>query len=92
MEKLYKGDIGILFVVDCKISVTGATVSKLKVKKPDGTEVDWTGAPFNNTIQYTIQTGDLNQAGEYRLQSYVELSGLEIHGDTALFEVAEEFE
>ena len=37
-DKYYVGDTGTDIIVDCGTAITGATNTKLKVKKSDGTE------------------------------------------------------
>ena len=55
--------------------ITSATVQQIKLKKPDGTVVTKTStftAGDPNSHEATIALSDLNQAGTYRAQSYIE--------------------
>jgi len=99
-DKYYVGDIGTeirLLVVDEESGIddiSDATVHKLLVRKPDGSEVEWE-ADIEGTqyLTYTVQDGDLDQPGTYRVQAYLELpSGWSGKGTTFTFEVHDEFE
>lgn len=88
--KYYVGDVGTQILVDTCSDITTATLVRLDVTKPDGTEVQWVGSVSDTTkILYIVSAGDFDQAGEYRLQSYVEIPGWQGHGDTITFRVAE---
>jgi hypothetical protein len=68
--------------------ITTATLLRLDVTKPDGTQVQWIGSLYETTnILYVVMAGDFDQAGEYRLQSYVEMPSWQGHGDTVIFKV-----
>ncbi len=87
-DKMYVGDIGTEFIVDCGSDLTGATTTDLRVKKPDGTVETWAAAIYNtNYLKYTIVSGDLDQEGEYELQSYVVLPSWTGRGETVEFTV-----
>lgn len=89
-SKLYVGDEGTVFEVDVGTDISAASTTNLKVKKPDGSEVTWTGAANGSTntqIDYTIVADDLDQAGRYKLQSYVVTASWDGLGETAEFVV-----
>lgn len=88
MGKIYVGDIGTVILVDCGTVITGATNTKLKIKKPDGSKVEWT-ATIDGTqkLKYTVISGDLNVAGAYYLNASLTLSGWSGLGETATFSV-----
>lgn len=91
-DKLYKGDVGTEVLVDCGCDLTGATVTRLKVEKPDGTVIEWTAAIHqNNYLKYVTVAGDFDQSGEYKLQAYVKLPDWEGHGETTRFRIYNEF-
>ena len=94
-SKLYVDDEGTVFEVDVGTDVSGASTTDLKVRKPDGTRVSWTGAVngvTNTQIDYTIVTDDLDQSGTYRLQSYVVTPTWTGRGETAEFVVYAAFD
>lgn len=87
-DKCYIGDIGTEIVVDCGCDITGATDTKLMVKKPDDSEVIWTAAiSGTNYLTYTIVDGDFSVAGSYSLQSALVLGGWSGRGETVRFNV-----
>ena len=100
MSKIYQGDVGtVVEAAVCDengdaVDLSGATTTDIKVKKPDGTTTTWTGAvngSISNQIDYTTVSGDLDQAGRYKVQAYVVTplwSGL---GETAKFTVYEAY-
>lgn len=94
-NKIYVGDIGVIFRVNTGIDLTTATKTTLKVKLPDETAVEWTasiyGEKTNGVLEYKSTSGDLSMVGTYRLQAYVELgtggTDGKFFGETATFTV-----
>lgn len=87
-NKYYVGDVGTDIIVDCGSTITGATDLKLKVKKPDGSTVEWTAAiDGTDNLKYTTIAGDFNLAGTYFLQSSLTLGGWSGLGEVAQFVV-----
>lgn len=94
-EKIYKGEVGKVFRLDTKINITQASVMKFKLRKPDGSEgTDWTGINYGTTkMQYTTTSAnDLDQAGDWQCQAYVEMNGKIYWGRTTQFTVHDQFE
>lgn len=92
--KYYVGDEGTVLVVSTGNVLTTATLLQLLVQKPDLTEETWSATidPLNNTrMTYTVQTGDFDQAGRYKVQAYVEFATGKWRGNTASFLVCDEF-
>ena len=88
MTDHYTDEIGTEIIVDCGVDISGATPTTLKVKKPDGTEVEWTATIYNsNYLKYTTILGDFNQSGTYVLQTSLTLTGWTGLGDVATFEI-----
>lgn len=98
MSEIHVGDIGTIFertvkdqsdvVVDC----SAATVKKLIFKKPDGTVVEKTAAFTTNgadgKLRYTTTAlTDLDQAGPWQLEVYVELPSGKWHSSISNFMV-----
>jgi hypothetical protein len=93
-DKHYVGEVGTELVVKCGRDLTGAASLKLSVKRPDGSVVEWTGERAfqrKDSIRYITKRGDFNVAGEYELQSKVDLNGWEGKGKTAKFLIYEQF-
>ncbi len=82
MSNLKVGTIGAKITVDCSIDITVATVRKIIYKKPDGTSGEWTAAEESSTsISYTTDSADdLDQAGTWYFESYVEKAGFTGYG------------
>lgn len=88
--KYYVGDVGTTLVVSTGNNLTTATLIKLKVQKPDGTEHTWDAIinpALNTQILYTVVAGDLDQLGTYKVQAYVEFPSGKWRGNTASFKV-----
>ena len=93
VSKYYQGDVGTEIYVDTCSDISTATFVSLKVKKPDGTDVEWVGVVSDTTkIKYVVQVGDFDQVGEYRVQSYVEMPSWSGLGDTTTFMVSQPFQ
>ena len=95
MSKIYQADEGTVFQVDVGVDISAASTTDLKVRKPDGTLVSWTGTAngsINTQIDYTTVTDDLDQTGQYRLQAYVVTATWDGRGETATFTVYKAFE
>lgn len=82
-------DIGTVIEIDIGEDVSRFTQAIAKVKKPDGTTTEWTlvQGDTNQLLQYTTQEGDLDQAGLWSVQTYVELPGGKWHGKVDRFRV-----
>ena len=73
MIELHVGDVGTEIVLDCWTNVSNSTLCEIIAKKPDESRVHWTASVADETsIKYVVQAGDLNVAGNWRLQTYVE--------------------
>lgn len=71
--KIYKDSIGVQIILDTKEDLTLADEVSIKVKKPGGTAVGWVGAVYQVTkIKYVTEEDDLDLAGDYKLQAYVD--------------------
>jgi len=94
MPKIYAGDVGVEIRLDTGQTLAGATSMIIKVLKPDGTEAEWAASQYDSTtIYYVTVDGDLADAGDYVLQSYVEWGSASQHsGESVTLKVYEEFE
>lgn len=65
------------------VDLSAATVKQLKLRKPSGTVVtktaDFTTDGSDGKIEYTTEDGDLDTAGDWQLQPYLELPGWQGH-------------
>ncbi len=81
---IHNGDVGTIFrltITDKEgvaIDVSTATVKKFYFLKPGGTKIN-KDAEFNTTgvdgkLKYTTVAGDIDAAGTWQIQGYVEIS------------------
>ena len=75
MSEAHKGDIGTLIKIDLGEDISAATVLKIKYRKPSGTVGQWDAVIYGTTAVAFITTliTDLNEAGPWVLQAYVEI-------------------
>ncbi len=95
---IYKGDTGKVLKVrvfeDSDTSdLSTATTLILNVQKNDGNVVTWTGAAdvTDKFIEYTLTTGDINQAGTYTLHAEFDDGGNHFVGNKECFVAYEKF-
>ena len=96
MTKIYQNDVGVTVTVNTQFTLTGATTTQLKVKKPQSnlivtwaTTIDGTNA---QQLDYTTLVGDLNEAGIYFIQPYVVIGTQTLYGETAQLQVYAPFQ
>jgi len=94
-----KGDIGTAFIATIKdggeiVDVSGATVKKIKFEKPSGASVTkdasfYTDGTDGKIKWTTTLVTDLNEAGVWKRQGYVELPTGKWHTTVLSFTVAD---
>lgn len=88
MTVIFVGDVGTEIRLDCGVDISTSTVQEIHVRKPNGQSVVWAADPFGtNFISYTTVTGDINIAGKWLLQAYVEMPDWRGCGLTAVLDV-----
>lgn len=88
MSDIFVGDVGTEISLDCGIDVANATVKKIIVKKPDGKRVQWVAQlDGTNAIKYTTALGDIDVAGDWDMQAYIELPTWRGKGSVATMKV-----
>jgi hypothetical protein len=94
MGKIYKEDIGVVIRLNTNVDITEAASQGISVSTPDGEEIFWPAEVYNTTwVTYTTEDGDLDDAGDYLLQSYAKWSDDSIHrGETYTLTVYEHYE
>lgn len=95
---IYKGDTGKVIKVrvfeDTDSSdLSTATNLELSVKKNDGNIVTWVGVAdtTDKFIEYTLVTGDINQAGTYTLHAEFDDGGNHFIGNKECFVAYEKY-
>lgn len=88
MSKVYVGDTGTEFILDCGSDITTATVLQIRAKKPSGAAVTWP-AVIDGTqkVKYVALANDIDEPGRWRLQAYVAMPSWSGHGQTLLVDV-----
>ena len=82
MSNVYKNQDYLTIYLDTNVTLTGASSLKILYKKPDGTQGEWDGEIDSTTkIKYAVESGDIDQAGEWGFQSYFVLNGEIGYGD-----------
>lgn len=93
MAKIYVGDVGLVITADIGENTAGASLTQFMVKKPDGTSATWTATIVDDFhISYTTLAADLNMAGPYKVQAYVEWGSSSKHrGESFIIQVYEQY-
>jgi hypothetical protein len=85
MTLIYKGVVGLHIRELTSYDLTGYSSAKIKMKKPSGTTVELTPSSITQAsgyIDYITTATDLDVAGEYQFQPYVEFTGGDkLHGE-----------
>lgn len=85
MATIYAGDFGTVIRCTLNADITGYTLIKLIIVKPDLTEVDRTVTvedPLNGVITITTQSGDIDVVGTYCLRPEVTFAASFFYGET----------
>lgn len=93
MAKIYKNQTALTIILDTGQVLTGSTVT-IKYKKPSTTTGSWSSIISSTStqwIEYEIQTGDLDESGDWVFWSYVTLpAGTVVPGEPVTVTVYEE--
>jgi hypothetical protein len=83
MAKLYVGTVGCVIMVEGLDSIAGADVT-LYIKRPDGVADEWDGevGTDEESIEYTTLGTEIDIAGTYFIQPYVETTTWEGYCET----------
>lgn len=88
MTTVFAGDIGTKIILDCKTDVTLSSVRQIIVRKPSGIRVALdANLEGTDSIQYTVQAGDLDEVGNWRLQAYIEMPNWQGSGEVSVLAV-----
>lgn len=81
MSTVFVGDVGTEIILDCGIDITTATVCKIYVQVGLTDKRVWDAFPHNTTcVRHIVQAGELDKAGTWALQAYVEMPGFKGKG------------
>jgi hypothetical protein len=85
-NKIYIGDIGTIIRIDMGEDISTASGLKLKVQKPNGTEVVWVPIiDASNYLSYTTVDKDIDQIGVFKITPQMVLGEWSGSGDTVSF-------
>ncbi len=75
MPHARKNDIGTVIAFTFSEDITNATDQYVRVQKQSGAVVAWETLEIvdANTMEYTVQAGDLDEVGTYQLQPFYTL-------------------
>ena len=84
------GDIGTKIRFNVQEDISGASVLKLKYRKPNGTVGEWDANVYNSTYaEYmTVSATELDIGGAWSIQVNVEMPGWKGHSEIKEFLVA----
>lgn len=99
MAKIYEEDVGTKITLDLVEDISSSTVWRIYYKKPSGTTGYWTASREGGTnhIYYVTTTGgdpvtpDLDEAGIWKLQGYIEMPGWTGRSETIEMKVYRKF-
>lgn len=57
-------------------SLSGATVKQIHYLKPDGTKGQWNATVSGTQLTHAVTGSDIDQAGNWQFQAYIEVGGL----------------
>lgn len=82
-----------LLVITVETGYSGlgsATVKRILFTKPNGSKGYWNGTVSGTSLTYQTTEGDIDQAGLWKFQAYIEVGGLKGFGDitTQYFETS----
>ena len=95
-NEIHVDDVGTAFTLtikdgDSAVNISTATTKKIVIKKPSGTKLTYNTAFVSDgsdgKMVYNAAAGDLDEAGTYKLQSYVIISDGTFYTDITSFKV-----
>lgn len=71
---IFVGDVGTEIILNCGSDISTGTLFQIKVTTPLGKSRTWAATLEGLTsIKHILQNGDIDSAGEWVLQAYVEM-------------------
>jgi hypothetical protein len=72
---IHVNDIGTVIRIEPNdnTNISQASVARVYYKKPDKTSGFWDAGISDNGVEYTTVSGDIDQAGRWQFQAYVQL-------------------
>ena len=86
--RAHMGDIGVEFTFDVGEDVTDATVHKLVYQKSSGVVGEFAATVSGTALKFTTAlVTELDVAGPWNMQAYIEMPGFKGYSDMASFNV-----
>tara|TARA_R110002020_G_scaffold103752_15_gene243186 strand:+ start:690 stop:1001 length:312 start_codon:yes stop_codon:yes gene_type:complete len=97
-SEIHQNDVGTRFLVTVKddgvlVNVSGATLRQINIKKPDDSVLNRTASIISDwsavsgVMYYDTVAGDLDEAGQYKLQAKVAIPSGTYYTDVYSFKV-----
>jgi hypothetical protein len=80
MSQYFKGQGLLTLSLDTGLSLASASNLKILYTKPDGTKSSWVATANGTKVEKNLSNTDIDQAGTWQLQSYIEISGEKGYG------------
>ena len=85
---IFNGQSLLTIELDTSYDISAATSAKILFQKPDGTTGEFIAVVSDTTkVSYTVDESDIDQAGTWIMQAYVEIGGLKGYGGKAYITV-----
>jgi hypothetical protein len=83
---LFKGQSLLTLTVDTGYKdVASATVTKILYEKPNRKKGEFEAIVDGTKLSYDVQNGDIDVAGMWKFQAYIEVGGLKGYGDIVIY-------
>ena len=88
---IFKNQTLLTITLDTSLTdLASATTLRIYYKKPSGTSSFWVASlSGTSSVTYAIQSGDIDESGEWIIWSYADYSGSSAQGDKILMLVEE---
>ena len=84
MSSIFKNQDYLTIRLDTNVDISSATSREILYQKPDGSTGEWDAVLYGTTqMEYLVEPGDLDQAGEWQFQSKFVLNGETGYGEKA---------
>ena len=74
-EKIRVGDVGVRIIVDAGLEVASASELRIYYEKPSGVSGYWDAQEISensNYIEHVTTAGEIDESGEWRIQSWAQ--------------------
>jgi hypothetical protein len=74
---IFRNQTSLRIKLTTNVDITGSTVRQIKYRKPSGQTGNWTALSEDDAlgiIYYDVQTGDINESGNWVIWAYVTFS------------------